>query len=331
MNIWCVAAPPFGRLDGEMFSPLASIRLRCLEIIPELVKLGNQVTLVPTDQLSDRLANGDHRACDLCIVHKTLVDISQELRIIKDAGARIIVDVTEHPRENRRSARFALAILPFADLVSVSSSRLKTVLESLTSAPIRVIFDCIEGPSGTESAPKPTDSLNLLWFGRSVNLEPLYQFIHRYDPGQQTARPILRVVTDVDGVARDRLDGTIETEPLEWSPRTLRDQLAWSHAVIFPSNGAEIERAKSTNRVQQTLWARRLPVGEFTEGYGGFLKFGLFGAPLETRLTTIVDDWDALGGRVNAGWREVRRNYSAETLAADWRDAAIEVLDQSRQ
>lgn len=310
MKIWCVASPPIGRLDAKIFSPLASIRLRCLEIIPELIKLGSKVTLVTTDQLEDRLENGDHRGCDVCIVYKILTDISEELDVIKSAGARVIVDITEHLEENRRSSAFVLAIFAHADLVTVSAPGLGTLLGSMTSSPVRLIFDSIEGPGALEPRAIPTDTLNLLWFGRSGNLNPLYDFVTRYEPGLEMIRLKLRIVTDVDGVAIDRLKGKIQTETLDWSPHVLRDQFAWSHAAIFPTSGAKIEIAKSTNRVQQTLWECRLPICEIKNGYGKMLEFGLFGDRLEAILASVVTKWSSLSRLVEAGRLEVEQNLA---------------------
>ena len=318
MNIWCIASPPFGKLNGGLFSPLASIRLRCLEVAPELVRLGHEVTLVPANNLADKIALNEHENPDVVIVYKVLEDICDQLAQIRAAGKRIIVDITEHVLANTRSGDNSKKIVEYGDVVTVSSLKLRDLLGSITKQPVHFIEDCVEGPMATVPAKKPSDMLNLLWFGRSVNLDPLYEFLS--DPKSSIALPPtkLRIVTDSDGVDVRRLGKNLDVELLEWSPAALRDQLAWSHAAVFPSAPSELYQSKSSNRLQQTLWQRRLPIGVSKDGYSDFLEFGLFGDRLEDILLKVIPEWDVLMTRVDAGWQEVARKFVPATVASKW-------------
>lgn len=304
-----------------MFSPLASVRLRCLEIIPPLAQLGHQISLVPTDQLSERLAKGDHQDVDICIVYKTLVDCAEQLTVLKNVGTRIIVDVTEHLGENRVSGAFTRSLLPLADRVTVSSEGLAGLLRPIVECPVSLIEDCVEGPKLSQKADRPTNDLKLLWFGRSGNLGPLNDFLERWLPNHETIPVIFRVVTDLQN-----LDGGAKRagiQYLDWSPALMREQFSWCHAAIFPASSVEIDRVKSTNRIQQALWSRRLPVGEHRDGVGDLARFGLFGESIEAVLPRIAAEWDDLEARVEAGWQEMEHRFAPSKLARKWHEAVI--------
>lgn len=318
MRIWCVLSPPLGKLDGKLFSPLASIRLRCLEIAPALAATGHSIKLVLATELKEQMNVPTSDACDLLIIYKVLSDISEEVRQIRECNVPVILDVTEHIFDNEISGPFYVKMLPHADLVTVSSRKLKDLVSALVKKPVAFIPDSVEGPGSKLRPEKPTGALNLLWFGRSSSATPLYQFLARWERVSGHPRIKLHIVSDIQNLTMPEAQSGVEIRLFEWSPSTVDTCLSWSHAVLFPSGDEEVTQLKSANRVQQTLWNSRLPVGDMIESYQDFAGFALFGQPISQNLHRLWSDWDEIYQRVSGGYTMVENNFTASNVAALW-------------
>ena len=171
MRVFLLAPHPLGKLDGRIFSSLASVRLRCLEIAPHLAKLGHNLKLVIDRDVPAMVRDGSFFEADTYINFKTTFNLGPYLGNAANLGKAVIVDICDNVFTGPDAAVHE-SLLTFATLATAPTQELAALITA-RQTPTLVIPDCLEGMGTEEPAGFPDGPVRLLWFGRRSNAAPL--------------------------------------------------------------------------------------------------------------------------------------------------------------
>ncbi|HEY0835140.1 MAG TPA: hypothetical protein VGE72_14645, partial [Azospirillum sp.] len=301
MIIHHLAHKPFAKYRGKLFSPLASLRLRALEPAPFLARLGHKVKIVPIEDIPDAVRRGTFFDADLYVVHKTFLDLGPVLDDLRARGKRVVVDVCDHVFALPQLSGHYPAMLRRADLVTASSEALAELVRDTAGVPTAYVPDCVELPRGEPVLPAdPPETLRLLWFGRSDNAGPLLAALPALAAFAGERPCHLEVVCDPTPALTAALaqpDGPLRTELTPWSPEAVEAGLAACHAVLLPSSDEPSVAVKSANRLQEALWAGRMPVAHALRSYRPFADSAIVADDLVAGLRWALNHWPELPAR----------------------------------
>lgn len=329
MIIHHLAPKPFAKYRGKLFSPLASVRLRALEPAPFLARLGHKVKVVPMEDIPDAVRQGTFFDADLYVVQKAFLDLSPVLDELRARGKRIVVDVCDHVFALPQLSGHYPAMLQRADLVTTSSEALADLVREVAGVPAVCVPDCVELPRGVPALPAvPPKPLRLLWFGRSDNAGPLLAALPAL-AGFARERPcMLEVVCDATpemSAALDGAAGPLHRVLTPWSPDAVEAGLAACQFVLLPSSEEPNVVVKSANRLQEALWAGRMPVAHPLRSYLPFADSAIVTASLADGLQWALDHWQELPARIAAGQAAVAETAAPEAVARAWNAALTRV------
>ncbi|MGQ9369810.1 methyltransferase domain-containing protein [Azospirillum sp. ST 5-10] len=331
MIIHHLAPGPFAKYRGKIFSPLASVRLRGLAVAPHLARLGHKVKVVPTDGIVEAMRRDDFLDADLYLVHKTLYDLSSVLDVLRDAGKRVVVDVCDNIAAAPHLMAHYPSMLERADAVTVSSEALAELVGEVATVPVVQVPDCVELARGEPAFPASASPVRLLWFGRSGNAAPLLSLMSDLTALARETPCRLEVVCDAtDGFASalERAKGSLAVDLTPWSPEALEGALLRCHAVLLPSSDEPAMATKSANRLQEALWAGRIPVAHPTRSHQAFRDSAVVTSDLVDGLRWVLAHGDAVLERIAAGQAAVAARFTPEAVARDWDGVVREVVER---
>lgn len=325
MIIVQLAHKPFGKYRGKLFSPLASIRLRALEVSPALVGLGHRVRLVPFEDAVEAERRETLYDADAYIVHKALFDVSPLLENLQAAGKRVVLDVCDDVLAHPHLRSYYPRLLRQADFVTASSPALAERLAPLARGPVLHVPDCVELTRGEAALPEPSSPLRLLWFGQSANLGPLLGQFERLDALAARRATTLDVVCDVTPELRDALASRprrLGVELVDWSPEALEAALMRCHFAVLPSSGEAGMATKSANRLQETLWGGRMPVAHRVDSYAPFADAAILTDDIADGIERALADPADTVRRIALGQSLIEQRFTASAVARIW-DTAV--------
>lgn len=323
MFICQIADSPFGKLDGKLFSPIASVRLRALQIAPELARLNCSVNVVPIETVNDRISEGRFFDADIFVLQKMLHDVSPLLDQIMVANKPIVVNVCDDIASAPHLRDFYPNLLKRADIVTASSESLASRLKEFTSAEIIVIPDSVELQKGHARAPEG-DRLELIWFGRSSNIHPLMEVLPSLQDLAWGAELGLTIVSDLpDSLLSDirQRAGKILIKNEEWSPATLSTALERTDIAILPLSDSVSDMAKSSNRLQEALWAGRCVVATENPSNAVFSDSAFLSDDIAEGIRAALADKGETLRRIELGQQSIASASTPEALAPIWQEA----------
>lgn len=323
MRVFLLVPDAVGKLDGRIFSPLASLRLRCLGIAPHLAKLGHQPRLVIDRDVPAMVRDGSFQKADAYINYKTTYNLEPHLADAVDRGKPVLVDVCDNVFHGPDAAANE-ALLSVATLATTPTRVLADMIEA-RGATTCVIPDCIEGEGSSRLPSQPAQTVRLIWYGRQGNTAPLLANLEAITRSGDGPRRHLTIVcdgaADLSRTIRDR-DDRLEVSGIEWSPAALTNALAESHVVLTPMSDDPTHVTKSHNRLAHALWHGR-PVA--THPFPSLGKLGPFvtvSNDLGAAINEIVADWPAALAKTDAGRQAVAATLHPTVVAEHW-DAAL--------
>ena len=222
MRVFLLVPDSLGKLDGRLFSPLASVRLRCLEIAPHLAKLGYRPRLVLDSDVAAMVRDGSFFNADAYVNFKTTYNLQYFLGQAIERGKPVLMDICDHVFSGPDAA-VNEALLSVATLATTPTAKLADMI-STRGATTVVIPDCIEGEGSSAPPDKPAGLVRLLWFGRQRNAAPLLACLNDISrPHDGAARQLTVVCDDAPDLAktiRDRCP-KLSVDGVEWSPHAL--------------------------------------------------------------------------------------------------------------
>ncbi|GAB4188350.1 MAG: hypothetical protein OHK0024_28790 [Thalassobaculales bacterium] len=300
------------RWRGQVFSMLASVRLRALAPAPALLALGHEVRVVEIGALAQKLDQPGYFDVDVIVLHKVYEDVAALLDRLP-RGPRLVVDLTDPVAHRPHYA----GLLARADAVTVPTPALAALLGLPGGA--TVIDDAVEGERLPPAFPEAPEA-RLLWFGWSDNIAPMAALCRRL-PAAVAGRPLHLTAVCDDGPGRAALlaaaEGRFAITFKDWWPETAAAALAWCQAVLLPSGEGPRWRAKSANRLATALWAGRMALADPHPAFAPFADAAFIG-DIPAGLERLFADPAAALPRIAAGQARIGRCLAPPVVAARW-------------
>ena len=188
----------------------------------------------------------------------------QRLRQLKAAGARVIVDYTDHHLSAQTpAADFYRDALALADTILASSLKLCEHVLAHTGRQAIMIDDPIEVPLQAPMA-RSHALKTLLWFGHASNLPYLFEFL--LDRYRSSAERRLIVMTNLhplpdpymQALNAPHLQG-LEINVVPWSLQDMQAAASLSDVCIIPAGVADPRKSGASSNRLLTALALGLP------------------------------------------------------------------------
>jgi len=331
MRLFLLVPDAVGKLDGRLFSPLASLRLRCLEIAPHLAKLGHRPRLIIDRDVPAMIRDGSFHEADAYINFKTTYNLEAYLSEAVDRGKPVLVDICDNVFHGPDTAANE-ALLSVATLATTPTPVLADMIK-VRGATALEIPDCIEG-EGSQTAPSaPTDAIRLIWFGRRQNAAPLLTVLADIArQGDGLARHLTVVCDDAPDLARTirELQPDLSVDGIEWSPAALAQVLLESHVVLTPMSEEPAYITKSFNRLAHALWHDRPVATQPFPSLGPLAQFVTVSSDLGVAIDEIAGDWPATLAKTEAGRHTMADTLHPAAVARHWDSALKHAMDLVR-
>jgi hypothetical protein len=316
MRVVWLSFAPLRELNGRLTSDIASVRYR-ITLPAEAVDGSDVISLQPEAPWDALLARLDGTRA---VVFGKIFDAStgqlalEVIAAVKQRGVRTLADFCDDHFDQPELGPFYHAMARAADVIVTSTPGLADVLRRLTSAPVHVVLDPVEGPRGDARGPR-NRPVRLLWFGHPSNLDTLHLGLP-----QLRSHPFK--LTLVTAAAKDR-DERSGVRVRVWSLAALFDELRDCDAVIIPSDPQDPKKAvKSANRFTEALWAGRFVIAHRLPSYEPLGAFGWVGEDLGAGLAWLLDHPDRAAARIKSGQAWISEHLSPKAIAKAW-SAAI--------
>lgn len=327
MKVAYVVSGPLEKEGGTLRSPFASIRLRCLELIPTLAKGGHTIRVVPSEGLPRAIREEGLLGSDVAVFPKMFHDVRPAMDLLRHAGVPVILDVAENVYEMIDFREFYPDMIAVADEVVASSPALADLIERESGRKARFIPDCVEYD---RQAPNPLFSdgpVELLWFGSAASADRVADAILQVAPvlrGRPHRLTIVTALTDqLRGVISEAADG-LTVEMIEWSRASQAAALARAQLVLLPTSDDPVSRVKSANRLQEALWSGCLPLAQPLDAYRAFEGACVVDGDLGAALARILEHPDEMQAMVAHGQDLVRTACTPEAATKAWLSLAEE-------
>lgn len=304
--------------DGNITSKNASTRMRALKIAPHLVDLGHDVTIAPVKNAKTIL---NHSKIDKCIIviAKSGVDLTTFSQKARALGAKVVMDVCD--AQLIYISDHYPAMLANADAITTSSEILSDMVSHRLGLRSVVIPDCVEGSKGEARPPRPNHVHRFLWFGHGANVAPLIKSLPDLATFSRKIPFSLEVVTAPNPDLLDELKRFLDhlhVQVTPWSENAVWAALADCDVVLMPTLNTPQYLGKSTNRIQESLWAGRIPVAEQRPGLRDFTTSAVLAPTLVEGLHWLRNHNHEIGARLIRGQELVAGHFTPHKVALRW-------------
>lgn len=259
---------------------------------------------------------------------------------LKARGVKVIADFSDDNFAHPQVGPFHHSLANAVDALIASTTELANVLGAITSAPVAVVTDPVEGRRGepyvhNKSGVMPRGPLRLLWYGHHRNLDTLQVGMPQLE-GIASATPFSLVLISTPSKGAENIaaqaTGAWRSRGSEclfrpWSNYAVFAALRECGAVIIPSNPHDPRKiVKSPNRFTEAIWAGRFVVAHPLPSYDALAEFGWVGENLADGLTWLEDHPHQAVERIRAGQAVIAERFTPATIAALWKNAVLKVL-----
>ena len=331
---------------------VASIRIRCLNVIAELKKQHFPIELYkPGKQgYSVVIFSKSYKPRDFEAVAKLRAD-----------GTRVIFDLCDNHflKEDERVERLR-RMLQICDHCVVSSDALKTLVQEQMGegyeTPVSVIADPVETRlsgslfnlkarmraewqlAGLKSQLRGiTDgSFPFVWFGnykgfQNIGPEHAASLRQRLEALHEATPVSLTVISN----SREMFEGgfsdwSIPVYYIDWSAYTFFRAMRLHRVSLIPIELNEFTRVKTNNRVVQSLY---LGLGVVADAIDSYREFDncTFLDKWDEGLRSYVENPALLQAHIREGQSIIKQHYSITAIAEQWRDLFIRVAESPSQ
>lgn len=315
--------------EGSLFSQRACVRLRCIEPASYLSRKGHNISLVNIFNWQNWINNPMFYNADSYVIGKAFINLSSVIQNLKQNGKKIIIDICDNifePPEDGLKEIYE-SILPLADRVVVASKELAKVLKGHTEKNITVIPDHVEGAKIRPSFNPSKDKIKLLWFGYSINLCLLYDFLPNLSRLADDRHISLSIVTAWNDYSLALFkDGrnVVHIKQVEWSLENMSEELKNCDLVIIPSFPAPYIITKTANRIMTSLYAGKYVVAYPLPAYLEFSPFVSLGEDLIEGIRFSLNNPDIVRQRIANGQEFIGKHYSPEIISRLWETVLID-------
>ena len=329
---------------------VASIRIRCLNVIAELKKQHFPIELYKPGK----------QGYSVVIFSKSYKPRDFEaVDTLRAAGTRVIFDLCDNHflKEDERVERLR-RMLQICDHCVVSSDAMKSLVQEQMgenyATPVSVIADPVETRltgslfnlqariraewqlAGLKSQLKGTraGSFRFVWFGNYKgfhNIGPEHAAIlrQRLEALHETFPVSLTVISNSHAMFEDIFrDWSIPVHYIDWSAYTFFRAMRLHKVSLIPIELNEFTRVKTNNRVVQSL---SLGLGVVADAIDSYREFDscTFLDKWDEGLRSYVENPALLQAHIRDGQSIIEQNYSITAIAQQWRDLFVRVSESS--
>ncbi len=324
MNVfWFVA--DIKEQNGELFSTVASVRLRCL--MP-LKFMGNLVEDCNVSLFSLRneihFSQGELESCDVAIIGKAIGQVEGVVEQLKNHGATVVLDICDDPYEMKHLKATYKKLLPLADILCTASEYLAGKLSQEYRDKVCVIEDPVEVEATVVDLPScPDHVLSLSWFGQAMNLKALTEQLARISELDFPDIRLSLVTNAPQGLQSKILEQAADFSNLhirfvEWSVEATSSVIRESHIVLIPVVDEEWAKSKTANRAVTSIQLGRPCVAGDIPSYVELNSFLEINDDLADGIQNVISQWSLYGKRLEMAQEYVGKRFSPELIAEKW-------------
>lgn len=343
-------------LSALRSSPSAAVRLRVAIPAAELARRQIRQAALCGPPRQESLNAALAWSADVVVLSKFLPPVSEDgpapqylkvARALKEAGARIVLDVADNYLADDRASDF-LALTGVADFMVANTVMMADEIREQTRIAALVIGDPVEG---ARQAPRweakrrglldrilnrrAASPVRLLWFGgQGRNYRYLLEWLpHLAALGLKTPvelhvvfAPLPAIEAEIASLDR-KYRPQLSIHFSAWSRETLQIALGRCDLVLLPTDATSAARiGASPNRLTESLWAGRFVVASGLASYWEFKDCAWIGEDLIEGLEWALEHPNTVRARIARGQSLIADRYSPEAIGNCWYDALHEVI-----
>jgi len=360
MKVAWLVRVPIGERDGQLYSPLAGVRMRTIVPMLELKRRGHAASIVqlPDTGVPAAAALAALEASDAVFFGPVLPAPGQSiddaaagvfalLEHLRSRGITALADIHDDHFEVPGHIQYFTGLVRKADAVFANSDAMANLVANYTQRPVRVIGDPYEGPHGEPRfaplaasnwlhrlLPWRASRLKLAWFGHQSNLQPVYAL------AQAIVDARLRWPVELEVVSRDGFGAREFCEIfshhhgrrcrarfVEWSPEATQRALHECDLAVLPGDAALRKTPlKSANRVAEILRAGRYALAYPIPSYAQFAGHAGIAEDIVGGIGWAMDHRAEVLNRIRTGQVYVEQTFSPEVVGGLWLAALRDML-----
>jgi glycosyltransferase involved in cell wall biosynthesis len=340
MRITWLISSAVTQVDGQLYSPLASLRYRVLAPARYLENEGHRNQFLRIDQKVGKDEVAQALRADIVVISKVLAQGSVELaRQAKALGARLVVDLCDDHFDTSELGPAYHALCRLADRVTASTVAMAGVIRQSTGKRATLIDDPYEGPLGRPRFDPAPDAIRLLWFGHPVNFDTVADMVPKLGALASSMRLSLHVVSNsasngirayLEQINR-QFGPDLTTSFTDWSPEATWQAMADCDLVVVPSLPAAKKLVKSPNRVVEPLRAGRFVVAYPLPSYVELSDYVWLGEIIADGVAWAVANREEVRRRIAAGQGHINRRFSPLSIGRVWEAVLTQTVECERQ
>ena len=296
---------------------LASIRLRLGTIIQNInsnveISVGENIAISPDILIIGKLKSTSNKSIRFWI---------EKIKLAKQNGAKIVIDYTDnHLYLNDFFYRpFYEELITHADEAVVSSNLLKSQLGNLFKKPITVIEDAIEISAITPKK-KNSNSLNILWFGHSSNIDYLVKFVNSWN--YLNNKITLHILSNEEGLAflnQSRINApqNLSIYMEVWSINSMIEAAKFCDLAIIPSDPSDPRKSGASSNRLITSLALGLPTA--ADKLKSYNEFDNYFIDIRSKeFEHLMNEPDFFHGQVLKAQQKIIPHFTKKIIGQRW-------------
>jgi hypothetical protein len=244
-----------------------------------------------------------------------------EVRRLRELGARVVVDYTDHHLSHSGElARFYRDLFQMAHALVVPSQAMSNMARPLFQGCIEVIAEPLE-VSITPWVPRNSAGITrALWFGHGSNLPYLIEFLLNWDsrnPGIFVDLYSNREALQALARQNIRLPHGVRVDASAWSLAAVQEAAKLADICILPAGLDDPRKAGASANRLLTALALGLPVAaDLLPAYSDFKDY--FVDIRSPEFSNFLRDFQAQGDRVRAAQKQVLPAFERTLIEERW-------------
>jgi glycosyltransferase involved in cell wall biosynthesis len=313
--------------NGNLDSPLASVRYRVLTPIKHLQSKGYQsgIVFVTSDQVNDQTFAS--MGVDVVIFSKSFRAINHTLaEEAKAKGAKIIFDICDNHFHHTEFGSHYQAMATLADHVTCNTEKMLEIAGTYTNADLDLIPDSYEGP-GSPPHFSPGNSLKLGWFGHPVNFDSLLAYLPELEALSKEVDLELHLLTATSPNMASpfrNIAPSLNIKLHTWSLDGQWTFLSNMDFIIIPSLEDETKLVKSANRLIEAMHAGTMAITNPLPAYEPFRDMAWVG-DINDGIRYCLEHSNEIPKRIQSAQKKIEQDFNPATVANLWQHAINKV------
>lgn len=220
-----------------------------------------------------------------------------------------------------------------SDLIVVQTKSIAQAVEKHFERTPAIIEEPYEGPRGKVRF-KPRNTLKLVWFGHSQNLDTLTEGIRQLHRLNHQFK--LTIVTNSVDLGRKYFDALpkppflIERKIINFSLAVQWREIDSADIVLIPSFNTNEKRVKGHNRLVQSIHSGRLAIAFPLPQYQELGEYCCCCEDMAEGISWALQNRKTVFQRLKAGQKYIDQRFAPGVVAMRWKDELTRMLRESR-